>query len=157
MNAILRPLVLTLSGVLLMSCGGSGGSDAPEIQVEGGWARAMPLMEEEGGAGTNSAVYFLLRNQGGETDRLTGGETHAAAAVQIHESRIVDDVTSMRRVDGLDIPAGDAVELRPGGVHIMLVGLTSSLVEGEEINLTLHFRRSGDLVVTLPVRLLGGM
>ena len=157
MNAILRPLVLTLSGLLLMSCGGSSGSDAPEIQVEGGWARAMPLMEEEGGAGTNSAVYFLLRNQGGETDRLTGGETHAAAAVQIHESRIVDDVMRMRRVDGLDIPAGDAVELRPGGMHIMLVGLTSSLVEGEEINLTLHFRRSGDLVVTLPVRLLGGM
>ncbi len=157
MNPILRPLVLTLSGVFLMSCGGSGRSDSPSIKVEGGWARAMPLMEEEGGGSTNSAVYFLLRNEGGETDRLTGGETDAAAAVQIHQSRIVNDVMRMQRVDGLDIPAGDAVELRPGGLHIMLSGLTRSLVEGEEIDLTLHFRRSGELVVTVPIRLFGGM
>lgn len=117
----------------------------------------MPLLQEEGGASTNSAVYFILRNGGEETDRLTGGETPAAAAVQIHESRMVDDVMRMERVDGLDIPPGGAVELKPGGLHIMLLGLTRSLVEGEEIDLTLHFLRSGKVVVTVPVRLLGGM
>jgi copper(I)-binding protein len=157
MISILRAWVLTLSGLLLVSCGGGGASDIPGMQVEGGWARAMPLLQEEGGASTNSAVYFILRNGGEETDRLTGGETPAAAEVQIHESRMVDDVMRMERVDGLDIPPGGAVELKPGGLHIMLLGLTRSLVEGEEIDLTLHFLRSGNVVVTVPVRLLGGM
>jgi len=117
----------------------------------------MPLLVEEGGASTNSAVYLILRNGGEETDRLTGGETPVAAAVQIHESRMVDDVMRMQRVHGLDIPPGDAVELKPGGLHIMLLGLTKSLVEGEEIDITLHFLLSGDLVVRVPVQLLGGM
>ena len=119
--------------------------------------RATSLIEEEGGAGTNAAVYLLLRNDGGEADRLTGGETPAARGVQIHESRMVGDVMSMERIDGLDLPAGDAVELKPGGSHLMLLGLTRSLVEGEEIDLTLHFLRSGDLAVTVPVRVVGGI
>ncbi|MFH1762810.1 MAG: copper chaperone PCu(A)C [Gemmatimonadota bacterium] len=161
MNSIRGALVLTLflslSCVLVASCGGGGGSDPPEIHVEGGWARAMPLIVEEGQAGTNSAVYLTLRNDGGEPDRLTGGETTAATSVQIHESRMVDDVMRMQRVDGLDIRPGEPVELKPGGVHIMLLGLTRSLVEGEEIDLTLHLLRSDDLVVSVPVRLLEGL
>ncbi len=153
MNRILRALILTLSGFLLPACGGGGGSDAPEIEVDGGWARAMPLIEEEGGAGTNSAVYFLIRNHGGAADRLTGGNTPAAAAVEIHESRMVGDVMRMRKVHGLDLPPGGTVELKPGGLHIMLLGLTESLVEGEGIDPTLRFQRSGDLAITVPVRL----
>jgi hypothetical protein len=152
MNPILRAFILSLSGFLLAACGG-GGSDSPEIEVDGGWARVMPLMQEEGGAGTNSAVYFLLRNQGGVADRLMGVETSAAGSVEIHESRMVDDVMRMRMVDGLDIQPRGAVELKPGGLHLMLLGLTKSLVEGDEIHLTLHFQRSGELVVTVPVRL----
>jgi len=162
---ILRAWVLTLSGLLsgflscflLVSCGSGGASDPPGMQVEGGWARAMPFIQEEGGARTNSAVYLVLRNDGEETDRLTGAETPAAAAVQIHESRVVDDVMRMQRVEGLDIPPGEAVELKPGGLHLMLLGLTRSLIEGEEIDLTFHFVLSGDLVVRVPVQLFEGV
>lgn len=117
----------------------------------------MTLIVEEGQTGTNSAVYLTLRNDGGEADRLTGGETTAAASAQIHESRMVDDVMRMQRVDGLDIRPGEPVVLKPGGIHIMLLGLTRPLIEGEEIDLTLHFLRSDDLVVSVPVRLLGGV
>ncbi len=117
----------------------------------------MPFIQEEGGARTNSAVYLVLRNDGEETDRLTGAETPAAAAVQIHESRVVDDVMRMQRVEGLDIPPGEAVELKPGGLHLMLLGLTRSLIEGEEIDLTFHFVLSGDLVVRVPVQLFEGV
>lgn len=117
----------------------------------------MTLIVEEGQTGTNSAVYLTLRNDGGEPDRLTGGETTAATSAQIHESRMVDDVMRMQRVDGLDIRPGEPVVLKPGGIHIMLLGLTKPLIEGEEIDLTLHFLRSDDLVVSVPVRLLGGV
>ena len=156
MDSIFRVLVLTLFGLFCLSCVGDGGSEVQGIRVEGGWARAMPLLGGAGGAATNSAIYLHLRNVGDEPDRLTGGATTAAAAVQIHESRVVDDVMRMEEVEGVDILPGEVVELKPGGVHIMLLGLTRSLVEGEGLDLTLHFLRSEDLEVILPVRLLDG-
>jgi copper(I)-binding protein len=155
MQSIIRPSSVVLSALLLVSCAGGGGSDVPEILVEEGWARAMPLLEVSG-AGTNSAVYLLLRNDGDEPDRLTGAVTDAAGAVEIHESLVEDDVMRMRRVDGVEVPSRGTAELKPGGVHLMLLGLTRSLVEGEKILLTLHFQRSGDRVLTIPVRALGG-
>ena len=154
MRSIIRPSSLALSAVLLLGCAGDKGADIPEILVEEGWARAMPLLQE-GGAGTNSAVYLILRNDGDEPDRLTGAETAAAEAVEIHESMIEDDVMRMRRVDGVEIPSHGTAELKPGGMHLMLLGLTRSLVEGEEILLTLHFQRSEDQVLTIPIRTLG--
>jgi len=112
----------------------------------------MPLLEGEVGIGTNSAVYLRLQNRGGIADRLMGGETSFAEGLEIHESLMVDDVMRMREVDGLEVPSRGAVELKPGGTHIMLLGLTRSLLEGEQIDLTLRFQRSGDLTITVPVR-----
>jgi copper(I)-binding protein len=155
MQSIIRSSCLALTAFLLVSCARGGGSDVPEILVEGGWARAMPLLEE-GGAGTNSAIYLLLRNDGDEPDQLTGAATDAAGAVEIHESLMVDDVMRMRRVDGVEVPARGTAELKPGGVHLMLLGLTRSLVEGEQVLLTLYFQRSEDRVLTIPVRAFGG-
>ena len=152
MSKHLRFLALSMTLPLLLSCGGESRSEAPEIEVEGGWARAMPLLEGEVGAGTNSAVYLRLRNRGGMADRLMGGATPFAEKLEIHESSMVDDVMRMREVDGLEIPSHGAVELKPGGTHIMLVGLTRSLLEGEQIDLTLRFQRSEELNITVPVR-----
>jgi len=111
----------------------------------------MPILEGEAGIGTNSAVYFRLQNRGGIADRLMGGETSAAERVEIHESSMVDDVMRMREVDGLEVPSHGAVELKPGGAHIMLFGLTRSLLGGEQIDLTLRFQHSEDLTVTVPI------
>ena len=151
-----RFLALSMTLPLLLSCGGGSRSEAPEIEVEGGWARAMPLLEGEVGTGTNSAVYLRLQNRGGIDDRVTGGETSVAEGLEIHESLMVDDVMRMREVDGLKIPSHGAVELKPGGTHIMLLGLTRSLLEGEQIDLTLRFHRSEELIITVPVRARGG-
>ena len=117
----------------------------------------MPLLEGGGGASTNSAAYLLVRNDGGTGDRLTGAESPAASRVELHESFMEGEVMRMRKVDSLDIPAGSEVELKPGGLHIMLLGITGPLVEGEEIELTLHFERSGDRIVRLPIRSGGGL
>ena len=157
MKTIVRTLLSFVFVALLFSCGGGGEGDAPRIVVEGEWARATPLLGNDGGGSTNSAIYLSIRNLGGGADRLLGGESPAAAAVQLHESRVVEDVMSMRRIDGLDIPPGGSVELEPGGMHIMLLGLTAALVGGEDIDLTLHFLHSGDLRVSVPVKPSGGM
>ena len=63
----------------------------------------------------------------------------------------------MRQVDGLDLPAGQAVTLKPGGYHIMLTGLTRPLKEGETVSLTLSFAKAGSREVTAPVEKIGAM
>ena len=152
MNRFCRFLILALSGAAFLACGGGGGSRVPEISVDEGWARAMPLLDDGGESITNSAVYLVLRNRGGVADWLLGAETDVASRVEVHESRIVDDVMRMRRIDELEVSPEATLELKPGGLHLMLFGLTRSLVEGEEFELTLHFQSSGDRVVVVPVR-----
>ena len=102
--------------------------------------------------GGTGAAYLTVRNEG-ETDRLLGGQTDKAEAVEVHE--VVDEggVMQMRPLaDGLEIPAGGEVILEPGGYHLMLFGLTEDLVVGMTFDLTLRFERAGDVVVSVVVR-----
>lgn len=123
----------------------------PVLQIENPWARAMPLIQDGNATPTNSAVYLIIHNGGNLADRLLGGSTTAAAAVEVHRSVLVDDVMRMEKLDGLDVPPGSTVKLEPGGHHLMLLGLTGPLEEGGELELTLSFQRSGDLVFQVPV------
>jgi copper(I)-binding protein len=141
--------------LLFQGCGAEGGGE-PRISLDGAWARAMPLVSGEGEAATNSAVYLVVRNDGGVEDRLLAGASDVAESVEIHESRIVNDMMVMERQDDLEIPAGSRVELKPGGLHIMLLGLRRSLLEGEEFELFLDFEKSGGLSIAVPVRSNGG-
>jgi len=103
-------------------------------------------------AGANSAVYLVLENQGGGPDRLLGGETEAAAGVEIHESRLEDGIMRMRKVGEVEVPAGSRVDLSPGGIHLMLLDIREALVEGDSITLLLRFRESGSRSLRVPVR-----
>lgn len=141
--------------LLLLGCGGEGadGDAKPEIHLEGSWARAMPLVSGEGEAATNSAVYLSIRNDGSAGDRLTGATSDVAERVEIHESKIKNDMMAMEELESIEIPAGGSVELKPGGIHVMLLGIRKSLVVGQDFDLVLHFQKTGDLSVTVPVRL----
>ncbi len=151
-----HPAACLIAGVLSMvACaGGDRGPGPPDLVIEGGWARAMPG-GEGAGADVSSAAYFVVRNRGGTPDRLVGGTTAAARGLEIHESREESGVMRMRRVEAIEVPGGGVVELRPGGLHVMLVGLNRSLVEGDTLEVVLRFQRSGDLPVRLPVFLTG--
>ena len=155
MDARPMPMLLVVAlatGWTLQGCGGETESPLPRLVVEGSWARAMPLPPPASEAGANSAVYMVLRNQSDTPDRLTGGETGAAAGVEVHESSMDGDVMRMRRVAGVEIPGRGEVELRPGGFHLMLLDLHHPLVEGSVLELTLEFEVSDDLVVEVPIR-----
>ncbi len=124
--------------------------------MEGPWARAMPVLQPEGGPGTNSALYLNIRNDGRGEDRLLGGSTPAATAVEVHESYLEGEVMRMRRVDALALPPSSTTELKPGGLHIMLIDLVHPLMEGDSLALTLRFETSGSLELSVPVRGSGG-
>jgi copper(I)-binding protein len=104
-------------------------------------------------AGANSAIYLKLSNRGPAADRLVAAQAPVADAVEIHETRMQGDVMSMQQVTGgIEIPAGSQVELKPGGYHIMLIGLTQDLAPGDSFPVTLSFASAPPLTVQAEVR-----
>jgi periplasmic copper chaperone A len=101
---------------------------------------------------TSGAVYLSLKNSGTTDDRLMSITTPAAASSMIHETTIVNDVMKMRMVeDGLLLAAGETVEMKTGGTHVMLMGLKAPLKKGETIVLELAFEKAGVVSVDVPV------
>ncbi len=144
-------LMLILLPMLFIGCLGSKG---PEIVVTESWARPSPKMASSG------AVYMTIENKGNEDDVLIGVDGDVSKAVEIHEMVIDDNnVMHMKPVEGqrLVIPAKSKVELKPGGYHIMLIGLKNQLKEGDVVDLTLRFEKSGEIKVQAPVKPMEGM
>jgi copper(I)-binding protein len=97
---------------------------------------------------------MTLVNQGGEADRLVAAQTEVAQVVELHESKLEGDVMKMQPVEGgIPVPAKGEVELKPGGLHVMLIGLKQSLNEGDRFLVTLEFEKSGPLQVEAEVRM----
>lgn len=69
--------------------------------------------------------------------RLVGASSPAAKIVEVHEMAMADGVMRMRAVEGVALPAGKAVELKPGGYHVMLIDLVKPLSPGEQVPITL--------------------
>ena len=96
---------------------------------------------------------MTLDNKSGSDDRLTGAASDVAAKVQIHEMSMTNGTMQMREVaGGLPVPAGGEVVLKPGGYHVMLMGLKKPLVAGESFPLTLTFAKAGNMSVTVTVQ-----
>lgn len=96
--------------------------------------------------------YVAIENSGETDDRLIEARSPMAAEVQLHEMRVVNDVMQMRHlVEGIAIPAGETIELAPGGLHLMFMGITTPFVEGETVPVTLVFEEAGEIEVELAV------
>ncbi len=108
-----------------------------------------------------SAIYMFIENTGSEDVALISGNTPIANILEIHETSIGDnDVMQMRPLmDGLTIPAGESVELRPGGFHVMLMDLPEPLVTGDAFYFELTFDNGDTIPLAAPVedRLMGMM
>jgi copper(I)-binding protein len=99
------------------------------------------------------AAYLILKNEGQEADTLQSVSSPDVAKVEIHEhTQDGQGVMRMRPVEGgLKIPAGGTVEFKPGGYHLMLIGLKHNLEEGQRIPLKLHFAQAGDLDIEVKI------
>jgi copper(I)-binding protein len=138
-----------LTALLIAICPLSVAQEA-SIQVEQPWSRATPA-----GASTG-AVYLVISNRSHDADRLLGASSDVADKSQIHEMKVVDGTMEMRELsNGIAVPAGGSVELKPGGFHIMLIGLKKPLKADETISLTLDFEKAGKFHITVPVRAMG--
>jgi hypothetical protein len=148
-------LVVGMIVVLASACvsppgaGAPAGAPAPAggggaIQAADVWARAA--------ASGNSAAYMLLRNGGQTVDRLIRAESDVAAAVELHKTTMEGNMMKMAPVENIEIPAQGQAELKPGGLHVMLIGLKRELKPDEKIRLKLHFEKAGAQEVEAVVR-----
>ncbi len=119
------------------------------IVFMGAWSRPAVALDGEG----NGAGYGIVVNLGEADDTLLSISSDVANVIELHEVAIDDnDVMQMRPLDGgIPIPAGGFAELRPGGYHIMMIGLTRDLLPDEEVTLTLEFENAEPITLTYPV------
>jgi periplasmic copper chaperone A len=120
------------------------------IEIEHPWARATPK------GATVGAGYMTISNKGAEADRLVGGSVAFARRFEIHSMITEQGVMKMREVkDGLEIKAGETVQLKPGGYHVMFVDLKEPLAQGDHVKVTLTFAKAGTIDVEYPVEAMG--
>jgi copper(I)-binding protein len=116
------------------------------VDIYDAMARPAPL------AGGTGAVYFMLHNGGTTPMKWMGADSPAAGAVEIHTTIDDNGVIRMRQItDGIELAAGESIELAPGAMHLMLVDLAEPLAEGDTIAVTLHFEDADDLTFSVPV------
>lgn len=107
------------------------------ITIDHPWAR--PTHGADMGA-----IYFTLRNSGGEADTLVSVASPVAENTQIHQTSKEGDVMKMREVkDGVTIPPAGKVAFEPGAYHVMLIHLKRQLDQGQRIPVTLTFAKAG--------------
>ncbi|MGR3314802.1 copper chaperone PCu(A)C [Roseovarius indicus] len=94
--------------------------------------------------------YVTIANDG-ETDDALIDVRGDFPKVEVHESYEEDGIARMRHIEKLDLPAGNVVELAPGGYHVMFMGLSDPFEVGEEIPLTLVFEKAGEIDIVLMV------
>ena len=123
-----------------------------ELRIITPWARASA------GHGDAGAAFMTITNTGSAEDKLVSASTTNAKKTEVHETTMENGVMKMRMLmGGLAIPAGGKVELKPMGLHIMMMGITEKLVEGGTLTLTLTFEKAGSVEVAIPIAGPGAM
>ena len=119
-------------------------AEATAMQVVDPWVRPMGA-----GPNTTSAMYATIKNGGGDGDTLVSASTPVARFVELHAViKEKDGMMKMRPVKGgIKVPAHGEVQLRPGGYHIMLIGLKQAIAAGDQIPVTLKFAKAGEVSV----------
>ncbi len=114
------------------------------VKVDNVWARPT-VAGQSGGGG------YLKITGGPAADRLVSASAPVSKAVEMHVMEMDGNIMRMRAIPGIDVPAGAAVELKPGGMHLMFIGLNKTLKAGDSFPLTLKFEKAGELKVQVKV------
>jgi len=114
-----------------------------QVKVEGAWARPT-VAGQQGGGGFMALVSA-------KDDKLVGGSTPVAQRFELHSMAMKGDVMEMREMPAIELPAGRKVEFKPGGLHVMFIGLKAPLKVGDKVPVTLKFEKAGEVKVEFEV------
>jgi hypothetical protein len=141
-------LALIAITLLLASCAPAPASQPPQSTIEVSAAQVrlpggqMPGMN----SGDSLAGYMVIKNTGSTDDKLVGAQVDFADMSMLHETVIdASNVASMKMIDAIPIPAGQTVELKTGGFHIMFTGVKGDLKVGDTVKISLQFESAGKI------------
>ena len=118
------------------------------IKIENAYTRAtVPGQQVAGG-------FMKIENKGA-ADQLVSASSPVAGEVQLHEMAMDGNVMKMRQVKDIVVPANGAIELKPGGMHIMFMNIKAPLAAGETVPVKLKFAKAGEVEVKMPVNTMG--
>jgi copper(I)-binding protein len=142
--------VTSPAAVLRIAASEQKAAQSGPLRIEQAWSRATP-------GGANVGVgYLRVTNTGSAPDRLLGGAADVASRIETHDMKMEDGVMKMRALSqGIEIAPGATIELKPGGLHLMLMGLKQGLKAGEAVPATLRFEKAGTVPVTFNVLPMG--
>ncbi len=107
--------------------------------------KPMPGMKAASG-------YLVIKNKGNESEYLINIESLFSKNIELHEMTMVGDVMNMKKIsNGLEIPSGKEIELKPGGFHIMFKNLNKELLTGSKEKVILHFKNTGKIIVSFEI------
>ena len=149
----MKKLIFSLVVIFLAACsngadGNSGAVDG-EFTVTDVWSRPTPAVAQ------NGVFYMTLHNRTERDEILQSVSTDVCQTVELHEMYDKGDgLMGMGPVEGgtIHIPAGETIELHPGGLHVMCIGKDGEFNLGDTIPLTLQFTNTGEVVVTAEVK-----
>ena len=122
-----------------------------DLTVASVWSRSSAGMKRAG------AAFMTITNSGATDDRLIAASTPAAGKTELHTHLMEEGVMKMRQVMHIDVPAGSTVQLKPGGLHVMMFKLADVFKEGNHYPLKLTFEKAGDVSVMVHIGKAGAM
>jgi copper(I)-binding protein len=147
---IVRYLILAASFAILAMTAHAQDYKLGNIEIGHPWSRATPPTAQAAGG------FLAITNKGTTPDRLIAVRSAASDKVEIHEMKMDGNVMRMRELEkGLEIPPGGTVELKPGGFHIMFMGLKAPFATDARVPVTLVFEKAGSIDIALTVQAMG--
>ena len=129
----------------LISSALSQTAEIGKLSISGAYSR-------ETVAGQTVGAGFLKIKNTGAADRLISATASIGTEVQLHTMAMEGNVMKMSQVTGIEIPADGSVELTPGGMHLMIMGIKSPLKAGDTVKIKLRFTNSGEVEVNFPIQ-----
>jgi len=147
-NTLLNALLISVVGFGLAGLTQAQSAKVGSVQIENAYTRSTV-------PGQMAAGGFMKIENKGAVDQLISASSPVAGEVQLHEMAMEGNVMKMRQVKEVVVPAGGAVELKPGGMHLMFMNIKAPLTAGETVPVKLKFAKAGEVEVKMPVNAMG--
>ena len=140
----MRRFVLSTVALCIAASVSAADVKVGNLSIDDVWART-------GQPGQVSAAFMDVKNKG-TADKIVSAHCDFAKATELHDMKMADGKMLMMQVPAMDVPANGDLKLKPGGYHIMLIGLNRPLVAGETLPIKLKFEKAGEVTVQAQIK-----
>lgn len=139
------------TAALLLAAPHASAQSAAPVTATGAWVREVPAGR------STTGIFVTVKNSGAKARAIVSGKASVGDTLELHEMKSENGMMRMAPVKSIDVPAGGQVELKPGGLHLMLFGLKKPLTVGDTVQVDLTLDDGSHVKLSAPVRKMGGM